>query len=192
VQLPDALASDLEQLTAALEAAPRHRLELSRSLRSLAQDAGKAVSSYLGLSITVTIDGHDVTMTSLTDMVEPRDISSSLRVPLESFVPHLNGTVVFYASRPDAFVELATDLGTEVAGAGDAGVEAGPEPLVSGVTGARELSSVHRAIGVLMDRGFLPEDAHRELVDRSQREGVAVLVVAERLLSEAMRSTPQD
>ncbi len=185
MQLSTALAVDLQQLTAALEAAPRHRLDLTRSLRSLAQEAERAVTSFLGLSITVTVDGQDVTLTSLTDMVERRDIASSLQVPLGTISPELTGTVVFYASHPDAFIELAVELGgvpvaDEVPAAADG-------PLVSGIVGAQQLSSLNRAVGLLMGRGFPPEDAHRELVDRARRDGVAVHVLAQRLLDETVR-----
>jgi hypothetical protein len=183
MQLSTALAVDLEQLTAALEAAPRHRLDLTRSLRSLAQNAERAVTSYLGLSITLTFDGQDVTLTSLINGVEQGDVRSSLRVPLDTISPELTGTVVLYASRPDAFLELAAELG----GAPVAGGAPGPggEPLVSGVVGARELSSLNRAVGVLIGRGYAPEDAKRELADRAERDGVPVHLAADRLLAEA-------
>lgn len=188
MQLSTALTVDLQQLTAALEAAPRHRLDLTRSLRSLAQDAERAVSSFLGLSVTVAFEGQDVTLTSRAEGVERGDISASLRVPLDTVSPDLTGTVVLYASRPDAFTELAAELGGipvsgEVTAPGD-------EPLVSGVVGARELSSLNRAVGLLIGRGYPPDEAHRELVDRAQRDGVAVHLAAERLLDEAARPAP--
>lgn len=184
------LTLGLAELTAALDRASPDQ-DLSHSLHTLTDDASRAVRSFLGLSITVTVDGQDVTLTSTSEMLEPADIHSTLRVPLAVIDPQLVGTVVFYAGRPDALVGLADELRAHVPATArhEVRLHAAAEPpssveIVSGITGAQDLAAVNRAIGLLIGRGHLPDDAQAELETLAVTAGVPVAVVARQLLDQ--------
>lgn len=184
------LAQGLRELTAALDERSTTQ-ELSGSLHTLTDDAARAVRSFLGVSITVTLDGQDVTLTSTSEMLEPADIRSTLRVPLSAIDPQLVGTVVFYAGRTDALVALADELRAMVPAPSQDEVllDAAADPLtsaeiVSGVTGAQDLAAVNRAIGLLIGRGHPPDDARAELERLARIQGDQVAVVARQLLDE--------
>jgi hypothetical protein len=205
------LAVDLQQLTAALGGSPPEHVDLQGRLRTLTEDAVVAVRSFLGLSVTLTIEGQDVTLTSMSGLVELSDVRSSLRVPLQAVSPDLSGHVVFYAGRTGAFLQLAADLRARLAGE-QAAVElvegpldtptgsSGQRPLthgspvtvasvVSGITGAAEMSSVNRAVGLLVGRGYTPEDARAHLVEQATGAALPLHVTAQRMLDRA--SDPQ-
>jgi hypothetical protein len=197
VDLSTALTADLAQLTVALDAGARRRGDLSRCLRSIGANAERVVGSFVGLSVTLTTDGQDVTLTSVADQVEPADIHSWLRLPLSSISPGLNGSVTLYATRADAFVELARAFRATahprrpemVVGAGlPPGASA--QTLVSGIVGAEEISTVNRVVGLLLGRGLTPEEARAHLFEQAAREAVPVAVLAARWLQPASPAGP--
>ena len=187
-----ALAMDLQRLTADLEGPRQSRAaDLTRCLQSLSTDAVTAVSSFLGLAVTVRIDGQDVTLTTTGDMLEPADVRATLRLPLGAISIGLVGTVTFYASRPGAFDDLAAQLRSTLAATGDVRLvvvdegQSTPALLVSGITGAAELSLVNRAVGVLLERGCTPEEARAELLEQAGIANVSLPVMAQRVLAGA-------
>jgi hypothetical protein len=189
MDLVTALATDLEQLTAVLDQAPRRRVDLSRALRSLDHLSVTAISSFLGVSITLQVDGQDVTLTSVAPSVLPADLRSSLRMPLAAVAPGLAGTVVFHAGRDGALDDLAAELRATLAdgGAGirperPAPTDLSPGVLVSGISGARELSAVNRAVGVLIGRGRTVEEARAELTELAAQAQVPLAEMADRLV----------
>ena len=209
------LAVDLQQLTAVLGGSPPEHADLQGRLWTLTEDAVIAVRSFLGLSVTLSIDGQDVTVTSMSGLVELSDVRSSLRVPLHAVSPNLSGHVVFYAGRTGAFVQLAADLraelgggqaavelvegrldtragspgpGADNSGAGSSGRRGTVATVVSGITGAAEMSSVNRAVGLLIGRGYTPEDARAHLREEAARATTPLHVTAQRLLDQASAS----
>ena len=105
-----ALAADLGILTAALDEPDADVLD---SLHQLGIDAQAAVTTYLGLSVTVDDIDPPFTFTTLADGAAA-DVRTSLRLTLPGVG---NGraapavALIFYAGTPGTFVDLTADLG---------------------------------------------------------------------------------
>ena len=155
-----ALVADLKALTDVLD---EPGVDFEELLRTLAADTQRAVDSYLGLAMTLVIDGYPVTLTA----IHPADIATSMRVPLDVLGDADPGSVlVLYAAKPGAFVDLAADLSFAL------GLSPGivildddltPTNVSPGLIGLAELAQVNQAIGILIKRGHLPDDARAEL-----------------------------
>jgi hypothetical protein len=168
-----ALAADLGILTAALD---EPGADVLHTLHQLGVNAQVAVPSYLGLSVTV--DGNDppFTFTTVEDGTAD-DIRTSLRLTLPGVgdgraSPSV--ALILYAATPGTFVDLTADLawltghppsdfGLDQHLSVPAGSDAG--------TYLRAASVINQAIGVLIGRGYTPEQAHRELDTQVDREG---------------------
>jgi hypothetical protein len=181
---------------------------LDASLAAFAAAIETAVPSYLGMQLTIRQDGYPVTLTRITPH---RTATTSLRVPLtvlgRRFEP--DSRVTFYATTAGAFVDLAADLSyalhlptstdrstdaidssggddrrhVEVHGDRRITLDADmPSPLVSGVSGLSELSTINRAIGVLIGHGHHPDHAGDTLRHGASREGLEPHSYAARLL----------
>jgi hypothetical protein len=181
---------------------------LNASLAAFTADIEAAVPSYLGIQLTIRQDGHPVTLTRITPH---RTATTSLRVPLTVLGPRFepDSRVTFYAATAGAFVDLAADLSyalhlpTSTDRSTDAIDSSGgddrrhgqvhgdrritldadmPSPLVSGVSGLSELSTINRAIGVLIGHGYHPDHAGDTLRRGASREGLEPHSYAARLL----------
>ena len=209
----------------------RDLLDLSVSIQSDGDVVGRvtalisalraAVPSYQGLSLTVHDKGQPVTMTSFLPAADG-DITSSLRLPFTALAPAFGpqSRVIFYATAPGAFVDLADDLGhalrtpalqatsrldlaedlddglrTDGSRSGDGQQDARgedrlimldadlpPHTLVSELTGLHEVSTINRAVGMLIDQGHHPDDAHATLRRHAAAAGVDTHIYAARLL----------
>ena len=125
---------------------------------------------------------------------------------------HVGSRVVFYAASPGAFVDLAADLGhalhapiifdglrprltesPEGDGQHDDAHRDGhesivldadlpPATLVSRLTGLDDVSTINRAIGILIDQGHHPDKAHATLHRHAVTAGVESHIYAARLL----------
>ena len=109
--------------------------------------------------------------------------------------------IVFYAGTPGAFVDLAADLdylhrararSTAYAADGDRDghrpavrldIDLPPVSVVSGFSGLIEYATINRAVGVLIDRGHHPDQAHAVLRRGAATEGLALPDYAARLLA---------
>lgn len=159
------------------------------ALTALAADLERAVPSYLGLQLVLRDHGHEVTLTAF-DLTTTADlISTSLRLTLAALgVPGADpsSSITFYAQNPGAFVDLAADLTVALPGHGRDGIsvddERRPSTLHPGLTGAAELSTINRAVGVLIGQGHHPGQAHGELERRAAAAGVTVLAFATQLV----------
>ncbi len=182
-----ALTTDLAALTEALE---DPGVDLAETLRLLGRDTAHAVDSYLGLSVTITGDGHPITFTALREAASGTEILSSVQIPLIAGNVAGAGSggvaaLILYASKPGAFVDLAADLAW-ITG----------RPLSEFVidqhlsraldlalpSGLGELSMINQAIGMLIRRGYRPELARAELDARAARSGTDRTTEARRLL----------
>ena len=125
---------------------------------------------------------------------------------------HVGSRVVFYAASAGAFVDLAADIGhalhapiifdglrprlTECPeGDGQHGdghrdghesivldADLPPATLVSRLTGLDDVSTINRAIGMLIDQGHNPDEAHATLHRHAVTAGVERHIYAARLL----------
>jgi hypothetical protein len=205
VDIPTALLYQLAQFanSVGLDAEILHL-----PLTNLVADLRAVIPSYRGLQVMILSSDQPVTLTELIPQQTDGAVTTSLRVPLGLLGPgHDEGSrIIFYASTPGAFVDLAADLGYVLKAAvrtdhldGDgAASDAAPyaEPPrslaldgdlppnleASGLGGLSELTAVNRAIGILIDRGHNAGDAYGILRRGAVATGVATHVFAARML----------
>jgi len=164
--MTDELTAQLGALTVVLD---EPGADLQTILDVLVDDLSAAVSSFLGLRMTLhPLDECPVTLTTMdTDpLMAGACLSLSLGRPTSE---SQDGTVVFYAGNPGAFVDLAADL-QRVHGQvhlDDQLPSAGDRTDRPGITGLAEHSVVNQAIGVLITRGHIPGEAYAELRRRA-------------------------
>jgi hypothetical protein len=160
------------------------------------------VSSYLGLRLTLVIDGWPVTLTAFGDIDGVGPVTS-LRLSLSVLGPAFDpqSRVVFYAGTPGAFVDLAADLSylqrwRGSAGTADAANDDGDghrpavaldgdlpaESVAPGFSGLTEYGTINRAVGVLIGRGHQPQRAHVTLRRAAAARGLALPAYAAQLL----------
>lgn len=177
----------IEQLAELSDALDEDGTDLQAVLSVLVDDLTTAVPSFLGLTMTFppdVPDGEGVTLNFLP--AERADaVSTTLMVPLQALgVSGAGGTVVFYAGRLGAFVDLAVD--TRLAYGIDGQVRLDQHlpsaNLPPGVFGHTAASKINRAIGVLLGRGHTPEEARSVLHRRANQDRVALDAVAQQLL----------
>ena len=110
-------------------------------------------------------------------------------LPLDALgVTGPGGTVVFYAARPGAFVDLAADTSFAYSLDGHVRLD---EHLPSpdhptgppGVSGHTELSTINQAIGALLDRGHTTTEARGVLQRLADRDGIPLHHAAQQLLN---------
>lgn len=181
-----AMAASLEILTAALD---DPATDIARSLRLLALDAEAAVPTYLGLSIAVPQSDPPLTVTSLADGAATGDIRTSLRFSLPGGTDPPNTSevvIMLYAGAPGTFVDLAADLawltGRPPADFTlDQHLTPAPAPLPDGTLPAA--ADVNQAVGVLLGRGYTPQQALWQLDAQAAREGTDRYSAAQELLA---------
>ncbi|MDP9116965.1 MAG: hypothetical protein M3O28_06855 [Actinomycetota bacterium] len=167
MDLAAALATDLTALSRALDE-PDAGLETQ--LQTLTADLERAVDSYLGLAITINLDGRQLGFTTYIKDEASSQIASSLLLPLTALTAvssmQAGSTLVFYAAPPGAFVDLAADLsfalGLDVS---DVVLDQHLTTPVAGdgFDGLQSWSDINQAIGVLIGQGHTPDAAHVEL-----------------------------
>jgi hypothetical protein len=184
---------------------------LAESLAAFTAVVEVAVPSYLGLQMMIGQNGHPVTLTRITPhRAATTSLRLPLTVLGPRF--DAESRVTLYAATAGAFVDLAADLGyalhlrtctarsTEV-GSSDADdqrrgrvesdrritldADMPPSPLASGMyelSGMCELSTINRAIGVLIGHGQHPDQAADTLRRGAFRDGLEPHSYAARLL----------
>lgn len=158
---------------------------LPDALATLIGHLTTTIESYCGLHVTVADHEWPVTITAFTQDAAPPVTSLRLPLRLVSMLRSGGSRIVFYAARPGALVDLAADLShvlgvpttTSTRGGGTAALDRDgtaevrldgdlpPVSLTSGIAGLEELSTINRAIGVLIGRGHALEGA-REILRR--------------------------
>ncbi len=188
MELSAAVAADLTTLTEALDGADT---DLAQTLQQLAATAKGAVSSYLGLTITATTSGRQITLTALQDLVTADEIRTSLRIPLEAAQTHHQDThhethhethphpgrtkthtktltgpgmeLILYAGTPGALIDLAADL-SWLTGRELTDFILDAHLIVAEHTDELVRTSwINQAIGVLIGRGYTPEHAAHQI-----------------------------
>lgn len=194
MEIGAALAADLGILTAALD---EPGADVLGSLQQLGVDAQAAVSSYLGLRVTV--DGSDppFTFTTLEDGGAD-DVRTSLRLRL----PGVGGdraapsvALTLYAGTPGTFVDLTADLAWLTGRRpSDFALDqhlSVPDGSDTGII-LRAASVINQAIGVLIGRGHTPVQAHRELDIRADSAGTDRHTTAQLILDTLTPEDPTD
>lgn len=190
MDLSAALARDLALLSDAIDetTADGVRVDLVDCLARTVRAARAAVQSYIGLTVTTGPAETDVSFTVLADGATRADVRTSLCVP---FRPASNGgpapAVIFFASTPGAFVDLAADIAWLT---GRAPAELALDEhvqLPDGLDGAGTVaarSAVDQAVGVLLAQGLTPEQARADIARRAAADGGDLVRAAERTIAE--------
>jgi hypothetical protein len=181
VELPAALRADLDALT---EALGEPGTDLTALVAAVTADIRLAIDSYIGMSLTLLVEGYPLSFTIMDEGAEPPAIGSSVAIPLSTICDAEPGSeLVLYAVKPGAFVDLVADLSYAVGlsldtFAVDGNLAIAPpdgSPLL-------ELSQVNQAIGILIDAGHTIDSAHAELERRATSSGTTVHVAARALV----------
>ncbi len=192
MEFPPSFADDLDVLT---EALGDPVLDLGAVLGVLTDDLLAVVPSYLGLSLTLQVDRNPVTFSFVT-AATPADVRASLWLPLlpPRSARGRGGNVVFFASAPGAFRDLADDARWMFTLYGQAALDrhlpstgpAGPGGSVS----VAEFSDINQAIGVLIAMGHPAPEAEGELQHRAHTGRCTLLEAARSLLGTVVGAGP--
>lgn len=168
--------------------------DLEGGLANLLADLRKASRSSIGLEVSTVVAGQDVRVAHFLTGVRPSDVVSSLEVPLQADPrgTSTNGPVrvIFYATRPGAFVDLAADL-AHAQGLPLDRLELGdtrPVSTAAGVRGLERVSVIHRAVGVLIAQGVPPEEAQRQLDADAEAAAVPLVEHARTVILAAVEA----
>ena len=164
--------------------------DLEGGLAYLLADLRKASPSSIGLEVTTVVAGQDVRVAHFLPGVLPSDVVSSLQVPLQADPrgTSVNGPVqvIFYATRPGAFVDLAHAQGFPLDRL-ELG-ETRPASTTAGVRGLERVSVIHRAVGVLIAQGVSPEEAQRQLAAEAEAAAVPLVGHARAVILAAVEA----
>jgi hypothetical protein len=140
-----ALAADLAALTQDLD---RPDVDLDDLLTCFASSAKGAVASYLGMTITIAAEVHEI---SFTVRDSSSAVATSLTIPLTAVTTTAGGSrLVLYASAPGAFVDLAADLSYALNVELAAFVHDDHLGMRTEGSGLDEYSTFNQAVGVLI------------------------------------------
>ena len=188
MEISAALVADLTSLTDSLD---QPDTDLEALLRALAEDTRRAVRSYLGLTMTLIVDGYPVTLTAMDEFADPGEIATSVLLPLPAVCDAEPGSViVFYAATAGAFVGFAADMGFALGLGLDAltlDEHRIPPGEGSSRTGLVDMSQVNQAIGILIERGHTPERAGTELRRYARLAQITAPAAARQLIAHARR-----
>lgn len=181
------LAADLADLSQALD----DDADLETTERDFAAAAKLAVTSYLGMTMTMIAGGHEVRLNVPDHNRAVHEIGASLLIPLTDMAATESGSsLVLYAATPGAFVDLAADLTYALQVGPDALVlDAHLKPLFedSGIEGLADMTHINQAIGILIRRGHTVEGASTELHRCERAAETTVRVAAHQLIRAASR-----
>lgn len=165
---------------------------LVTGLTELGSSVAAAVPSCMSVSVWVGVAGSDapVTIGIRSEGVGP--VLASLAVPRSLAEP--GDIVLFQAREAGAFLVLADDLrgwlDPLVPLLIDEHLHLEIDATAGGLTSSMDdLSAVNRAVGVLIDRGLLPEAAQAELSRRAQQDGTDLPSVS-RVLLDSIGDSP--
>lgn len=186
MEINAALAAELVILTEALD---DPGTDVAESLLRLTADARVAVASYLGLRVIIARADPPVVFTAFEDGVDNGEIRTSLMLVLETFGDGCTPCVslLLFATVPGAFVDLAADLcwmtGRPLT---DVILDQHLDVLVErhAADALQAASVINQALGILVGRGYTPEQADQELDTRAvdagtDRHQAAALVLSE-------------
>jgi hypothetical protein len=192
MDLSDAVVRDLAALSGALD---EPGADLAQMIHQLGASCARAVTSYLGFSITLVVDEMPVVFAVLEDLRGPGGIVTSVMFPLSvKDGPGAASKVVLYAGTPGAFVDLAADLSYALGTGPEVQLDQHltPPDLSPESTGLAAVSRYNQALGILLDRGFDEEQARAEMQRLAHRDAVSLDAVARKLLDSVSDSPLRD
>ena len=202
LDVPRGLLASLRDLTIGIDG---DELAVGELLAALIRELETSVSSYRGLHLTISQNGFPVVLTAFPDGHDGA-LGTSLRIPLALLNPGFTAEsrIVFYAGIPGAFVDLAADLAFALRSASTSEpvedsapsairLDADPPPGTRGFTlsGLTELSTIERAIGVMLGEGHHPDHAHATLSSDAARAGLEPHVWAASVLRRTRARRPE-
>ena len=184
MDVPPALIEGLTLLSDALDDPV---MDLEAILSVLTDDLVSAIPAYLGLIITLHVEGNPVIISTL-DRARDGQARASLLLSLQpNGSAGAAGSVAFYSGAAGAFADLAGDArwifnlsGPPVLDGHLAGGRNRAEP--AGISGLAAYTNINQAIGVLIEEGHTPDGARDELARRSVRAGRSLPQTALELL----------
>ncbi|HYN71447.1 MAG TPA: hypothetical protein VES60_03015 [Nakamurella sp.] len=196
MEMSAGLAADLARLTDALDDSAT---DLADLVGSLHEAFVVAVPSALGLAFTIraspdlTIRASPAGVTVSTLDGAATAVATSLQVPLGSWTDLEPGSaVVFYAAATGALVDLAADLGwlLNIRAAVVLDGHLQPAQQQGVMSGLAEMSVVQQAVGVLIDRGMIPQAGRDELEHLARESDTTVHAVAAQLIRDCQSADP--
>ena len=195
MEIPHDLSTHLTKLSKTLDA---NGTDLLAVLSVLVDDLVTAVPSFLGLSMTLPQQPAPAAVENAVTLnflppARAGSVGTTLQIPVQApGISGCGGTVLFYAARPGAFVDLAADIRFAYGRNGRIILDQhlpspNHPPRPSGVSGHAHASTINRAIGVLIGRGHTPENARSILQHRADQDEIPLLRVAEQLLTHSPR-----
>ncbi|MGI8589401.1 MAG: hypothetical protein ACR2M5_00150 [Nakamurella sp.] len=178
------LTMQLDVLTEALDGSGD---DLDTIFGVLFDDLSVAITSFVGLSITVPAGQELVTVTAMNS----HTAASSMLVPLNAANAG-GGQIVFYAQNPGAFTDLAADTAIALGPGGDMVLDGHlPSPTsLRSVEALADRSIINQGVGFLIEQGHSPAQAQTELGRRATAAGVSVAWVAHQILESSHRIDP--
>ncbi len=149
MQLPRSLLAQLDSLSAGFDG---DGTDLHAILEVLIDDLAEAVPSFTGLTATMRVNGVAVTFTALAPHAQSTSRASMLLPTADGDSGH---SLVFYATSPGAFAELAADA-RAASGLDGRIVVDGHLPPPAHSDGLEEMAEINQAIGVLIEAGYGP------------------------------------
>lgn len=158
----------VEQLAVLTEAVDEPGADVHAIIDVLMDDISRAVPSFAGLTITLVIDGAPVILAAI-EQTQVASARSSLRLPLRLPGSPPVGHLVLYAKTANAFAGLATDAYRihQVTGQVRLDRDLVDIPRRPDINRLSDQSDLDQAIGLLIDRGYLPSVARAELDGRA-------------------------
>lgn len=171
-------------------------IDIAQTLDQLAHVVRLAVPSSVGLSVRSGPDHARIELTGGRDDTTIVDIGASMMMALPNSTAGTrptSTTIVFYATSKGAFVDLAADV-TWLAGTRVADVvldqhlvpPSGVDPQVT----LEALAAVDQAIGMLLGRGYTPEQAEDHILERAALTHVSAHSAAELIMSQLIAAGP--
>ena len=184
------LAASLTVLTEALD---DPEIDLEAELRRFTTDLKRAVDSYVAMTMIIAADSHAVSFAVHEDVTSAP--ATSLLIPLaEVSAADTRSTLLLFAARPGAFVDLAADLSFAL------GID--PAALVlddhldpglrdpAALSGLDAHAAINQAIGVLIGNGHTPESARHELQRLARTDHDDLRAAAEAVIRGAHGGSP--
>ena len=180
-------------LTVLTEALDDPEIDLEAELRRFIADLKRAVDSYVGMTMIVAADSHAVSFAVQEDVTSAP--ATSLLIPLaEVSAADTRSTLLLFAARPGAFVDLAADLsfalGIDPAAFVLDGHLHGALPSPGPLSGLDAHATINQAIGVLISKGHTPESASHELQRLARTDHDDLRAAAEAVIRGAHGGSP--
>jgi hypothetical protein len=176
VEIPVSLEQLLSRLNLDLDDS---EIDLTEILDDLVRALLTTVDSFLGLTITMTVTGFPITVSSMSDDVLSL---SSLRLPLPGLRTSDPGSIVYlFAARLGAFVDLAADLAVALGLEGAALQLDFHTDRTGSVPAGTDLSvatAINQAVGIMIERGYTVEDALTRLQSMAAGQRLTLNAVA--------------